>query len=113
MVKESIINDVIREYPGTMFCIQAGELGHFSDQLIDRIREEFKRQQQIMANQKEEELLSPEKVMSIGHISRSTLYRLTKAGILVPVWIGGQRRYRQSDIQEFINEKPLQSKNNQ
>ena len=86
-----------------MFCIQAGDLEHFSDHLINRVREEFMRQQQIVLEQKEDELLSPETVMSIGQISRATLYRLDKAKILIPVWVGGQRRYRRSSLLQYLN----------
>lgn len=50
-----------------------------------------------------EELLMPEDVIQFLGISPTTLYRLCRQGLLKPVWVGGQRRFRKSDIDFFIN----------
>lgn len=44
-------------------------------------------------------------------ISRSTLYRLRKAGKIGYVLVRGSIRYRMEDIEAFLNESIFKSKN--
>lgn len=41
-------------------------------------------------------------VKDVLQISETTLWRWAKAGYLLPVMIGGQKRYRQSDIERLV-----------
>lgn len=45
----------------------------------------------------------PEMVKNLLSISESTLYRMAKAKILIPVFVGGQKRYRRSDLDKILN----------
>lgn len=47
---------------------------------------------------KGDELLTSEMVKGILQISDSTLYRLAKAKILTPIYVGRQKRFKRSDI---------------
>lgn len=42
-------------------------------------------------------------VKNLLSISESTLYRMAKAKILIPVFVGGQKRYRRSDLDKILN----------
>lgn len=58
-------------------------------------RQDFERERAAIAEEKKEEYLTPEMVKTLLRISESTLYRMAKAKILIPVFVGGQKRYRQ------------------
>ena len=51
---------------------------------------------------KKEKLLTPEAVQAILSISNTTLWRLQKLGKLIPVNIGGSKRFRESDVNKLI-----------
>ena len=44
------------------------------------------------------ELLTSKEVFEKLKISRSTLHRWEKSGIINPIWIGGSKRYAQTEI---------------
>ena len=94
--------ELLQENPDMPCVLRAKDLLGFGNQLIQDVRNEFDREQKVLAGKTEDELLTPETVMSIGHVSRATLYRLAKAKILVPVWVGGQRRYRRKDLDKYL-----------
>ena len=50
-----------------------------------------------------DKLFTPEEVQSSLSISPSTLWRLGKTNKLKPVLVSGLRRYRQSDIDNYLN----------
>lgn len=50
-----------------------------------------------------DKLLTPEETQSILGISYQTLWRLGKTNKLKPVFVGGLRRFRQSDIDNYLN----------
>ena len=51
---------------------------------------------------RDEELVTSKKVMELLEISKPTLSRWKKRGYLVPVRIGGNDRYRMSDIKKIM-----------
>ena len=53
----------------------------------------------------EEEFLSPASVCQMLSVSRSSLTRWQKAGYLVPSRMGGQCRYKRSEIDAILNTK--------
>lgn len=56
-------------------------------------------------NQKSPHLLTREMVMEKLNIVPSTLWRWAKSGYLVPVNVGGQRRYKSTDVDEILEGK--------
>ena len=89
-----------------MPCVlRAKDLLGFSNQLVQDVREEFTREQKVLAEKTEDELLTPEEVMAIAKISRATLNRIAKAGILLPTWVGGQRRWHKHDLDTFLKQR--------
>lgn len=50
-----------------------------------------------------DKLLTPEEAQSILGVSYQTLWRLGKTNKLKPVFVGGIRRFRQADIDNYLN----------
>ncbi len=56
-----------------------------------------------LANNKEiDRLMTPEQVVERLQVSKPTLWRWSKRGYLVPVRVGGQTKYRQSDVERIM-----------
>lgn len=68
------------------------------DDAISRLKESSPRTE-------EETLLTREQVMQKLNVVPSTLWRWQKRGYLIPIWVGGQHRYRLSDIQKILGGK--------
>lgn len=96
------IIELIKHCPDAIVNIKVAELGLFARQLIAESRNEFERERIAIAQDQAESYLTPELVKEKLSISESTLYRMSKAKILQPVWVGGQKRYRQSDIDKIV-----------
>ncbi len=98
------IKSILTEHPNTIVSFKAEDLGHFARQLVAEVRLELKREQEEKSKETAEDinLLTAEEVKSILDISDSTLYRLGKSGILVPIWVGGQRRYTYDSLNRFL-----------
>ena len=58
--------------------------------------------EQLITDEKSETYPSREKVMEMLDVSQSTLWRWQKAGYLVPLNVGGKRRYRMSDVKRIL-----------
>ena len=93
--------ELLREFPEATLTVHAGDLGHFARELLDEASQDFERA--AIAEGKTEEYLTPEMVKTLLRISESTLYRMAKAKILVPVFVGGQKRYRRSDLDKILS----------
>ncbi|MDR2385542.1 MAG: helix-turn-helix domain-containing protein, partial [Tannerella sp.] len=45
---------------------------------------------------------SPDQVAKILDVDKSTLWRWRRNGYLIPIEIGGKRRYRMSDVKKIL-----------
>ena len=88
-----------KECPSLQVTITLAELVEGINIAID---ETERRLEQKIADEKAETYLSREKVMEILDISSATLYRWQKAGYLIPLNVGGKRRYRMSDVKRIL-----------
>lgn len=57
----------------------------------------------IARQEVKEMLLTTEQAADTLQISKVTLWRWEKQGYLVPISVGGKKRYKQSDIMRIIN----------
>ena len=85
--------------PAINLTITASDLKDFAALLIAETKEQL---EQEISDSKAETYLSSEKVMEMMEISKTTLWRWKQRGYLVPVRIGGNDRYRLSDIQKIV-----------
>ena len=93
------IQELAQCAPTINLTITAGDLKEFATQLIAETKEQL---EQSISDSKAETYLSSEKVMEMMEISKTTLWRWKQRGYLVPVRVGGNDRYRLSDIQKIV-----------
>lgn len=72
--------------------------------IINALPEKDRKQllEEIYSDEKET-LHTPKKTSEIFDVNLSTLWRWKKKKYLVPIEIGGKRRYRLSDIERILN----------
>jgi len=88
--------------PDLIIQIKLGELVEANRLLIAETKREL---EQLVTDQKAETYPSREKVMEILGVSEATLWRWAKNGYLVPLNVGGKRRYRMSDVKRILEGK--------
>lgn len=93
------IQELAQFAPTISLTITAGDLKEFATQLIAETKEQL---EQSISDSKAETYLSSEKVMQMMEISKTTLWRWKQRGYLVPVRVGGNERYRLSDINKIM-----------
>ena len=81
--------------------IRLGDLIEANQSLVE---EALMRLEKSVAESRTEIYLSRTKVMEmLEEVASATLWRWQKCGYLVPVSVGGKKRYRLSDIQQLLN----------
>lgn len=88
-----------KECPDLVVSIKLGELIEANTMLIADTKREL---EQLITDQSTETYPSREKVMEMLDVSESTLWRWSKIGYLVPLNVGGKRRYRMSDVKRIL-----------
>ena len=88
-----------KEAPGTIIAVQAGDLMEATNRLIDQVRADLEKELTARATAK---MLTKDTVMELLGVSSTTLWRWEKLGYLVPVMVGGQRRYKSWDIEQIM-----------
>lgn len=79
-------------------AVSLPDLKLFSRQLIAECLQRMRENE----NGKHERFLTAEEVKNIVSISTSTLVRWEKAHILMPVRVGGRKRYRETDVMNLV-----------
>lgn len=92
----------LNNHPDLTVSIKLGDLVEANRLLIAETKRELE-QQIIDANT--ETYPSREKVMEILDVTASTLWRWQKQNYLVPINVGGKRRYLMSDIKKILEGK--------
>ena len=83
--------------PNTILQISAGDLCEFANQLINSATEVARLQ--IQRADISKELLTIDEVCEMLKVSKMTLHRWDKNGVLKKIEVGGHRRYRRSDVE--------------
>lgn len=91
-----------KEAPGTILAVRADDLVNANNQLIDQVRADLERE---IHEKRTASFLTREMVLERLNVAPSTLWRWQKSGYLVPVNVGGQRRYKSTDIDEILEGK--------
>lgn len=97
--------DIIRiaqECPGTIIAVRAEDLVEANNRLIDQVRRGLETE---LARRDAAVFMTRDQVMEKLSVSSATLWRWQKRGYLVPVNVGGQRRYKSTDINEILEGK--------
>ena len=100
--KRSIMIDLIRlaqEAPGTIISIQVKDLVSANERLVERTIADLER---MIAERRETIYMTKDQVLAKLNVAPSTLWRWQKRGYLVPVKVGGENRYRSTDIDKIL-----------
>lgn len=98
----SLLLDIVRTAPGTILQINAGDLSEFAGDIVGGVIGAL---ENANAKRKVNELLTIDEVAKILKVSKMTLHRWDKNGILKKVDVGGQRRYRRSDVEAITDKR--------
>ena len=88
-----------KEAPGTILAVRADDLMEANTRLIDQVRADLEKE---LVERNTATLLTREMVLEQLNVSPTTLWRWEKRGYLVPVEVGGQRRYKSTDIKRIM-----------
>jgi hypothetical protein len=80
--------------------IKIGELKEFAVYLIEETKKEL---QEVVLSEKMETYPTAEQVCEILNVNSTTLWRYGQKGYLVSFNVGGKRRYRMSEVKEFLH----------
>ncbi|WP_462352934.1 helix-turn-helix domain-containing protein [Alistipes timonensis] len=86
--------------PDAIISVKVSDLIEANEVLVARTKEQL---EQIITDQATETYPSREKVAELLDVDLSTLWRWAKRGLLVPIEIGGKRRYKMSDVRRMLN----------
>ena len=89
--------ELVESHPDVIVSIRAADLLAANEELIRRTRQEL---EQLITDANTETYPSAKKVAEMLDVDKSTLWRWAKVGYLVPINVGGKRRYRMSDVNE-------------
>ena len=92
--------EVARQCPDLTVSIRLGDLIEANQNLVE---EALMRLEKSVAESRTEIYLSRTKVMEMLEVASATLWRWEKCGYLIPLSVGGKKRYRLSDIQRLLN----------
>lgn len=93
---------IAREHPGTQFVVTAADLDAMQNKTFERLKKWL---DQLGVNKEAVELRTREEVMKQLNVAPSTLWRWKQSGYLVPINVGGQYRYKSTDINEILEGK--------
>lgn len=93
------ILSLAKEAPGTIIAVRADDLMEANTRLINRVRADLEKE---LAERNTATLMTRETVLEQLNVSTTTLWRWEKRGYLVPVEVGGQRRYKSTDIKRIM-----------
>ena len=94
--------ELTEEHRNITVSISLADLIECNEELIRRTKIELEQQ---ITDAASETYPSIKKVAEILDVDKSTLWRWAKSGYLVPIEIGGKRRYRMSDVNRILEKK--------
>lgn len=98
--------EIAVKMPNAILQISAGDLCEFANQLINSATEVARLQ--IQRADISKELLTIDEVCEMLKVSKMTLHRWDKNGVLKKIEVGGHRRYRRSDVEAVtLNRKDV------
>lgn len=90
---------IARQCPDLVVSIRLQDLVEANNLLIAEVKQQL---EQTITDANAETYPSREKVMEMLDVSQATMWRWQKSGYLVPINVGGKRRYRMSDVKRIL-----------
>ena len=97
---EANLIELAKACPEAIISVKVGDLIEANEALVARTKEQL---EQLITDNATETYPSRQKVAEILDVDLSTLHRWAKRGLLVPLEIGGKRRYKMSDVRRMLN----------
>ena len=91
---------MIDEHPNVIFQLSGRDLKAFAEEILLGAKSIAMFEAEAAA--KADVLMTLDEASKLLHVSKMTLYRWDKSGVLKKVEIGGKRRYRKSDIERLV-----------
>ncbi len=101
---EANLIELAKACPEAIISVKVGDLIEANEALVAKTKEQL---EQLITDSATETYPSRQKVAEILDVDLSTLHRWAKRGLLVPIEIGGKRRYRMSDVRRMLNNGKL------
>lgn len=95
------IIELAKQCPDVCITVKAGDLIEAVNYCVDKTRKDLEQQ---ITDSKTETYPTPTQVAEILQVDLSTLWRWKNKGYLVPIEIGGKRRYRMSDVKRILGD---------
>ena len=95
-----LLADLLQSGANVTVSIRIEDLKKFAQVLIEDTRKKI---EQVIIEDKAERYIEPKEVSQIIGVDLSTLWRWAKRGYLVPIEIGGKKRYKMSEIKSILN----------
>lgn len=102
MEEKSLILQLVKTVPGTILQVNAGDLSEFAGEIVSGVITAL---HNANSERKIAEVLTIDEVAEILKVSKMTLHRWDKEGILPKIDIYGQRRYRRTDVDALIDKR--------
>lgn len=94
------LNTIISENPNIILQVTGKDLMDFAETILLHAKSIAMFEAEAAA--KADVLMTLDEASKLLHVSKMTLYRWDKSGVLKKVEIGGKRRYRKSDIERIV-----------
>lgn len=94
------IQEIIKSGANVSITIGTNDLLQFANHLIRTTKEEL---ESTILTKRKEIYVTPDETSTQLRVDRSTLWRWSKTGYLIPIEVGGKRLYKQSDIDNILN----------
>lgn len=94
------IQELLAKGANVSLTVGVADLREFAQTIIADARREL---EQAVIEDKAETYPSPKQVCEILGVDASTLWRWAKRNYLVPVEVGGKRRYKMSEVKALLN----------
>jgi len=95
-----LLADLLKSGANITVSVRIEDLKEFAQILIEDTQRKL---EQVIIDDKAERYIEPKEASQIIGVDLSTLWRWAKRGYLVPVEIGGKRRYKMSEIKSILN----------
>lgn len=103
------IQELVDKCTNITVAVDIKDLVEFGNHLIDRTKRDL---EQAVISDKAETYPTPQQVSQILGVDLVTLWRWKNRGYLVPVEIGGKRRYLMSEVKALLTPNKKKELNN-
>jgi len=94
------IMELAKNLPNLTISLTLADLNKFGEELVRKSKQNL---EEILSDEKQERYLTPKQTAEMLSCSIVTLWRHDKRGILTPVYWGGLKKYKYSQIKSILN----------